>query len=669
LLLGDNSLPVELSALLESWIDSERKMTPGAARISMESGDLESGGFQLGGDATEGGEVFARIRVPLSEVERMRQGLPLPEGLPELAGDLDLEVSGFHTAGLRDWRIKAALDAHDLTIVTGSESQQTDLAAAATHIVLTGGIEIETDLVGLFPAEGADPAKHELKGSGLVTTAIQTFEMVAGEQALMAEGIFDRRRFKLVKHHGSAERLSYRDEASTGFEFAEHSAGLAAGELRVKSGVHVGPAAALAFELTGVDLAELLYTGEGMELMLPAFNLDGALSVDVPNCEVEAKELSFGLSGILDGKAATTFNWSNTQWRLNASIAGSNFPQALELVTWEEGAGPVIPSLHGQFELATELSGSLPEGAFDMLSPLPLEGVVRMQLRDMLIDDETRGIRLSALDATSKLAVSDKGRTVASELDLRVGDVTVASAPPLRGVQVSARASLHDVDVLELTVDRISVTNLRSVAAARMKLSGLRGCLRPGFDMTDPAALLGELDLDAVVDLKQELAGLREVVPGLTAQGRCSVDLTCRNTPGRRLTADLGLDIKDARASWGDQVKVGDIEGSWTLTKSLRRDPLDKPPERPVSGRITIGSIRLPMLGPSAEIRDTAILVRGVDYGLDVNIATRDLMGGSATVDCELTREDGDPVAEARICPINAQNFLKNLVKILAHEL
>lgn len=649
MLLGENSLPVELRAVLDSWIDANRKLTPGSARITMESGDLEKGGIQLGGEVQDGGEVFARVRVPLAEVERMRQGLPLPDDIPQLTGDLDFQFNGHHAAGFRDWRIKAALAAHELTILTAKESQQVDAMAVTNSIALTGGIEIETDLVGLFPAEGSDPAEHEMRGSGRVTTAIQVLEVAAGEQGLVAEGVFDRRRFELVMKHGSIDELSYSDEASTGFEIVEDSQGLAAGELSVKSEMRVGPAGALAFKLTGADLGELLFAGEEMELMLPALSLDGALSVDVPNCEIQAKKLHFGLSGVLDGNADAAFNWTNTQWRLNSAIAVTNLSQALGLVTWAEGAGPVIPALQGQLRLATELDGSLPDGAFDILSPLPLEGVLRLQFQDILIDDESRAFRLSTLNATSQLAVSDKGRTVALELDLEADDVSIASGPPLQGVQVSAKARMREVDTLELTVERIAVSNLLTEIAARTSLSGLRAVLRPQSDTTGLPALIEELDLDAEVNLTQELGGLSNVVPGLTGQGRCSLDLDCRNAPGRRLATSLGLKIENASASWGDRLKVTDLAGAWTLTKNFRYRPSDRPPERPVRGRVTIGSIHLPMLGPSAEIRDTAILVRGIDYGLDVNITMRDLMGGSAAAVCELTREGGDPVVEAQV--------------------
>jgi len=663
LLLGDNSLPVELSALLESWIDTERRLTPGSARFTMDSGDLEKGGVQLGGTARDGGEVFARIRVPLAEAERMRRGLPLPDGLPGLAGDLDFKITGHHTNGFRDWQIAAALEAHDLTIVAGGGSQQTDSTPASTNITLTGGIEVEADLVGLFPAAGTDPSKHELHGSGLVKTAVQALEVVAGEQGLLAEGIFDRRRFKLAMKHGSVDGLRYSDEASTGFEIAEDAMGLAAGGVSVTSEVHVGPAGALAFKLTGADLGELLYAGDGIEVMLPAFNLDGALLVDVPSCAVRAKELRFGLSGILDGRADAAFNWTNMQWRLDSAIAVTNLPQALGLVTWEEGEGPAIPSVHGRVDLAADVSGFLPERAFDILSPLPLDGVVRMRFQDTLIDDESRALRLSAFDATAQLAVSDSGRTVAIELDLEAGDVQVAAAPPLRGVQLSARADMNEVDELELIVDRLSVTNLMTVVAARTKLSGLRGCLNPSYDTTNLTALLGDVDLDAEVNVTQELAGLSAVVPGLTGHGLCSLDLRCRNMPGRRLAARVGLDIEDASANWGDQVKVTGIDGAWSLAKSIRHHPSGKRPDRPATGRVTVDSIRFPILGASAEIRDTAIMVQGVDYGLDVNIATRDLMGGSAVVVCGLTREGDDPVVDVHISAtgVNGASFMPDV--------
>ena len=647
MLLGENSLPVELSALLESWVDAKGRVTPASARITMESGDLEEGGIQLAAEMQDEGEIVARIHVPLSEVERMRQGLPLPDGLPELAGDVDFSFNARHAAGFRDWRIKAAIEAHDLTIVAGSGSQQADVTEGNTNMALTGGIEIEADLVGLFPAEGADPEKHELRGSGRVNTSVQILEIAAGERSLVAEGVFDRRQFELVVKNGSVDGLNYTDEASTGFEIAEDSLGLAAGELSVKTEMHVGAAGALAFKLTGADLGELLYTGEGMDIMLPALSLDGALSVDVPNCRVQAEKLEFGLSGVLDGAVDAAFNWTNTQWTLNSTIAVTNLSQALGLVTWEEGAGPVIPELQGELRLSSELSGSLPDGVFDVLSPLPFDGILRLQLKDTHINDESRAFGLSSLDATSQLAVSDKGRTVALELDLEVGDVNVAPELPLQGLQMSARASMQEVDKVELTVDRLAVTNLQAVVAARTRLSGLRACLRPQYDTTTLPELLEELDFDVEAHLTQELAGLNNIVPGLTGLGLCSLDVNCRNTPGRRITTSLGLNIEDASASWGDQVKITDMAGAWTLTKNIRHNPSDKPPDRPVAGRVTIGSILFPVLGPSAEIRDTAILLHGVDYGLGVNIAARDVMGGSAVALCDLTRDGEDPVIKA----------------------
>lgn len=649
LLLGENNLPVELSAMLESWIDAERRLTPDTVRITVDSGDLEQAGLHFGGEVQDGGEVVARVRIPLAEVERMRQGLPLPDGMPELAGNLDFQFNGHHTAGFRDWRIKAAVDADELTIAAVSESEEADQAPVTNNIALTGGIEIEADLAGLFPAEGTDPAKHEMRGSGHVNTAIQILEMMTGEQGLIAEGAFDRRRFEFAMTQGSMDEISYSDEASSGFEVVEDSSGLAAGDLSVQSGVRVGPAGSLVFKLTGADLGELLFATEEMELMLPPFTLDGDLSVDVPRCEVQAKELQFGLSGVLDGKANSTFNWTNTKWRLETAVAVTNLSKALELVTWAEGAGPAIPELQGYLGMATELSGYLPEGPFDVLSPLPLEGVLRLQLKDTLINDANRAFRLSALDATSQLAVSDKGRTIGLELDLEVDDVSVASAPPLRGLQVSAKANMRDLDELELAIERIVVANLLTSIAAETSLSGLRTYVQPKPETVDLPALIRELDLNAKVNLTQELAGLSGIVPELTGQGRCSLDLDCRNVPGRRLATSLDLEIEDAGASWGDQLKITDLSGAWTLTKNIRHRPSERPPERPVDGRVTIGSIHLPLLGPSAQVRDTSILLRGVDYGLGINIATRDLMGGSAAAFCNLTRQGGDPLVEAQV--------------------
>ncbi|MCB2156427.1 hypothetical protein KQI84_16250 [bacterium] len=118
---GEETMPWDVRAKIEHWIDSDGMLTPmttvatTASDGMVHAGQIAAGGFFLHADATGAEPIVARIVIPLRRWAELAQpGLPPDAFVPRMDGELELALNARHAKDFQKWDVEASVATHDV---------------------------------------------------------------------------------------------------------------------------------------------------------------------------------------------------------------------------------------------------------------------------------------------------------------------------------------------------------------------------------------------------------------------------------------------------------------------------------------------------------------------------------------------------------------------------